>query len=61
MAAFEDLSAQELATAIRRREISAREALDARYARIDAKESSRRLQPNASASGAREWLSPHAR
>jgi Asp-tRNA(Asn)/Glu-tRNA(Gln) amidotransferase A subunit family amidase len=36
MAAFEDLSARELATAIRRKEISAREALDAHYARIDA-------------------------
>jgi amidase len=36
MAAFEDLSARELATAIRRKEISTREALDAHYARIDA-------------------------
>jgi amidase len=36
MAAFEDLSARELATAIRRKEISAQEALDAHYARIDA-------------------------
>src|SRR3712207_4049292 len=36
MAAFEDLSARELATAIRRKEISAKEALEAHYARIDA-------------------------
>lgn len=33
---FEDLSARELAAAIRDRQISAREALDAHYARIDA-------------------------
>ena len=46
---FEDLSARELAAAIRGREISAREALDAHYPRIEAFEGAAAVPGHATA------------